>query len=176
MSNDEILGAIKAKFADAIKEVSEFRGELTVKVDKNSLHDFMKFLHDDSALKFDYLAMMTAIDFPEREERFELVYVLRSIDNKTMISVKTDTKEDEPVDSVMDIWHSANWDERETYDMYGIKFNNHPDLRRILMPEDWTGYPLRKDYPLKGRPEDDTYLDKHLPKGQIKKPRHTRMP
>ncbi len=176
MSNEEILNTIKAKFGGAIESFEEFRGELSVNVKKEMLHDFMQFLHDEPSLKFDYLVLVTAVDFPEREDRFDVVYELRSIDHKTMMRVKTKTKEGEPVDSVIDIWHSANWDERETFDMYGVNFANHPDLRRILMPEDWVGYPLRKDYPLKGRPEDDTYLDKHLPKGQIKKPRHTRMP
>ncbi|WP_025270623.1 NADH-quinone oxidoreductase subunit C [Hippea sp. KM1] len=176
MTNEELFERIQSKFGEYIIEHDTFRDELSVTIKKEKLHELMQFLHDDSELRFDYLVMMTAVDFPEREERFDLVYELRSIPYKMIMRVKTRTKEDEPVDSVCDIWHSANWDERETYDMFGIKFNNHPDLRRILMPEDWEGYPLRKDYPLKGKPEDDIWLDKHLPEGQIKKPRHTRMP
>ncbi len=176
MTNEELFEKIKSKFGDYIIEHDTFRDELSVTIKKEKLIELMKFLHDDPELQFDYLVMMTAVDFPEREERFDLVYELRSIPHKMIMRVKTRTKEDEPVDSVVSIWNSANWDERETYDMFGIKFNNHPDLRRILMPEDWEGYPLRKDYPLKGKPEDDLWLDKHLPEGQIKKPRHTRMP
>ncbi len=174
MSDEEILSAIRDRFPDI--EVVKFRGDLIVRIPKEKLHDLMRFLHDDEKLSFNYLVMLTAVDFPDREERFEVVYWIRSIPNKTKIAVKTSVGEGEEVDTVSDIWNSANWDEREVYDMFGISFRNHPDMRRILMPDDWRGHPLRKDYPLKGTPEDDRYLDKHLPLGQLKKPKHTRMP
>ncbi len=176
MTNAELLEKIESKFGDYIIEHDEFRGELSVTIKKEKLVEFMNFLKNEPDLLFDYLVLVTAVDFPDREERFDLVYELRSLSYKMIMRVKTRTKEDEPVDSVSGIWHSANWDEREVYDMFGIKFNNHPDLRRILMPDDWEGHPLRKDYPLKGKPEDDLWLDRHLPEGLLKKPKHTRMP
>ena len=176
MTNAELLEKIKSKFGDYIIEHDEFRGELSVTINKEKLVELMNFLKNEPDLQFDYLVLMTAVDFPKREERFDLVYELRSLTYKMVMRVKTRTKEDEPVDSISSIWHSADWDERETYDMFGIRFNNHPDLRRILMPDDWEGHPLRKDYPLKGKPGDDSWLDKHLPEGLLKKPKHTRMP
>ncbi len=176
MTNEELYEKIKGRFKDYIIEHSEFRGELSITVKKEKLVELMNFLKNDPELLFDYLVLVTAVDFPERDERFDIVYELRSLPHKMIMRVKTRTKDGEPVDSVSSIWHSANWDEREVFDMFGVKFNNHPDLRRILMPEDWEGHPLRKEYPLKGKPEDDVWLDKHLPEGQLKKPRHTRMP
>lgn len=112
----------------------------------------------------------------EREKRFDIVYQLRAIKYSHDIRVKAEVSEEDIVESVADIWGSAGCDECEVYDMFGIKFKNHPDLRRILMPEDWVGHPFRKDYPLKGKEEDDKYLDTRLPEGQLRKPEHTRMP
>ena len=112
----------------------------------------------------------------EREKQFDVVYQLRSIKHSHDIRIKAEVGEEDIVESATDIWGSAGCDECEVYDMFGIKFKNHPDLRRILMPEDWVGYPYRKNYPLKGKEGDDEYLDTRLPEGQLKKPEHTRMP
>ncbi|MGB9755487.1 MAG: NADH-quinone oxidoreductase subunit C [Desulfurella sp.] len=175
MDGASVAELVKGKFGDDVLEINEFRDEYSVVVSCEIAHECLKYLHDE--LNFEYLVLVTAIDFGvEIEQRFQVVYELRSLLHKLQMRVKTNIKENQEVESVVDIYKSATWDEREAYDMFGIVFKNHPDLRRVLMPEDWTGYPLRKDYPLKGRPEDDTYLDKHLPLGQIKKPRHTRNP
>ncbi len=105
----------------------------------------------------DYLADLCGADYPDNKDRFEVVYNLYSIKHGHRLRVKALVPESDPsVDSVVPVWSGANWHEREACDMYGIVFNGHPDLRRILMPEDWEGYPLRKDYPLKG-PDDDEY-------------------
>jgi len=112
----------------------------------------------------------------EREKRFDVVYQLRATKYSHDIRIKAEVGEEDIVESATDIWGSAGCDECEVYDLFGIKFKNHPDLRRIIMPEDWVGHPYRKDYPLKGRKEDDEYLDTHLPEGQLRKPEHTRMP
>jgi len=175
MDGQRVVELVKAKFGEGLLEVSEFRGEYSLLVSSDIAHDCLKYLHDE--LSFEYLVIVTAIDFGvDAQYRFQVVYQLRSLSHKLQMRVKTNIKENQEIESVVDIYKSATWDERETYDMFGIVFANHPDLRRILMPEDWTGYPLRKDYPLKGRPEDDVWLDKHLPLGQIKRPRHTRKP
>ncbi|MCD6151976.1 MAG: NADH-quinone oxidoreductase subunit C [Deltaproteobacteria bacterium] len=112
----------------------------------------------------------------EREKRFDVVYQLRATKYSHDIRIKAEVGEEDIVESATDIWGSVGCDECEVYDMFGIKFKNHPDLRRIIMPEDWVGHPYRKDYPLKGKEGDDEYLDTHLPEGQLKKPEHTRMP
>lgn len=175
MDGSNVVGLVKGKFGEAVLEVDDFRGEYTLLISKDALHQVLQYLHDE--LKFEYLVIVTAVDFGvDADSRFQVVYQLRSLTNKLQMRIKTNIKENEEIESVVDIYKSATWDEREVYDMFGIVFKNHPDLRRILMPEDWDGYPLRKDYPLKGRPEDDVYLDKHLPQGQIKRPRHTRKP
>ncbi|OSS41143.1 NADH-ubiquinone oxidoreductase chain C [Desulfurella amilsii] len=175
MDSQSVVELVKAKFGEGVLEASEFRGEYSLLVSSDIAHDCLKYLHDE--LSFEYLVIVTAIDFGVKaEHRFQVVYQLRSLLHKLQMRIKTNIKENQELESVVDIYKSATWDERETYDMFGIVFINHPDLRRILMPQDWTGYPLRKDYPLKGRPEDDAWLDKHLPLGQLKRPRHTRKP
>jgi len=108
----------------------------------------MQFLKEE--LEFDYLTDITAVDYPEREKRFEMVYHLFSLKNHYRIRVKTEIKEGEKVSSMTKVWGSANWLEREVYDMFGIEFEGHPDLRRILLSDEWEGHPLRKDYPLIG--------------------------
>ncbi|MCJ7482287.1 MAG: NADH-quinone oxidoreductase subunit C, partial [Thermodesulfovibrionales bacterium] len=116
----------------------------------------LRFLHDDPLLSFDHLQDLTAVDYIKKKEiRFEVVYNLYSIRYRHKIRIRAQVPENDPkIDSVVPIWAGANWHERECYDMFGILFTGHPDLRRILMPEDWEGFPLRKDYPLKG-PEFD---------------------
>ncbi len=175
MDVSSVAELVKGKFGDGVLEISEFRGEYSILVSCDIAHDCLKYLHDE--LNLEYLVLVTAVDFGvDKDPRFQVVYQLRSLLHKLQLRIKTNISENQEIESVTDIYKSATWDERETYDMFGIIFRNHPDLRRVLMPEDWTGYPLRKDYPLKGRPEDDVYLDKHLPLGQLKRPRHTRAP
>ena len=111
-----------------------------------------RYLHDDPDLYFDYLVDVCGVDYlGKKEKRFEVVYHLYSVKHRHAIRLKAEVGEEEPViDSVTSVWVGAGWHEREAFDLYGIRFNGHPDLRRILMPEDWEGHPLRKDYPLKG--------------------------
>ncbi len=151
MEPKEIAELIKGKFASEVKDVVEFRGQVSVTVKKERILEIMNYLHKTPELYFDYLADLCGVDYMGKKEiRFEVVYNLLSIKYNKMIRIKAEVPEDDcSIDSVVGIWAGANWHERECYDMFGISFKGHPDLRRILMPEDWDGYPLRKDYPLK---------------------------
>lgn len=146
---------LKEKFPDAVSTSEEFRGQVSVVVDKSALLDVCTFLHDEPALSFHYVRDITAADYlGVRETRFDVIYHLLSIEHGVMIRLHVPvTEKDCTIDSVTSIWIGADWHERECFDMFGIRFNGHPDLRRILMPEDWKGFPLRKDYPVRG-PED----------------------
>lgn len=136
---------------DAVLEVSEHRGDWTAVVAPQRIREICAFLRDDEQTNFNYLIDITAVDWPERELRFEVVYHLFSIPLNHMLRLKARVADGQPVDTVSDIWMLANWAERETYDMFGISFEGHPDLRRILLPEDWEdGFPLRKDYSIGG--------------------------
>jgi len=121
----------------------------SIYVPAEHLHEVVTFLRDDPELEFAMLASLCGVDFLPREPRFEVVYHLLSITHNLRIVLKVQLHEERAeVDSVVDVWPTANWHEREAYDFYGIKFLGHPDLRRILLPDDWVGWPLRKDSPL----------------------------
>lgn len=151
-----VFNKLKSNFSNVDFEKSEFRDELTITFNKKLVVDVCKFLKSDPELEFIFCEDVTAIDWAKRKDRFTVVYQLFSLKNKFRLRLKVPLNgTDEPdwnVDSVSSVWRSANWAERETYDMYGIKFNNHPDLRRMYMPEDFEHHPLRKDFPLMGIP------------------------
>ena len=148
----EIAEKIKQIFPEEVLAVSEFRGQVSVTLRKNRIRDIARYVHDDPALYFDFLVDLCGVDYlGKKEKRFEVVYHLFSIKHRRAIRLKAEVSEEDPsIDSVVSVWIGAGWHEREAFDLYGIKFKGHPDLRRILMPEDWEGHPLRKDYPLKG--------------------------
>jgi len=152
----DIAEKIKEKFPDQVVEVVEFSDQVSVIVKREQIVAILRFLHDDPILSCDHLQDLTAVDYMKKKEvRFEVVYNVYSIRHRHKIRIRAQVSEDDPkIDSVVSIWAGADWHERECYDMFGIVFTGHPDLRRILMPEDWEGFPLRKDYPLKG-PEFD---------------------
>jgi NADH-quinone oxidoreductase subunit C len=144
---------LKEKFTETDFEFSEFRNELTVKLDKKFILQVCTFLKEDSDLEFLLCEDITAVDWATRKNRFTVVYHIFSIKNNFRLVLKADVDESEcNIDSVYSVWKTSNWQERECYDMYGIKFNNHPDMRRIYMPEEFEYYPLRKDFPLMGIP------------------------
>lgn len=151
MTPREIAELIQSKFQPEVLDILEFGGQASVLVRKGKILEIMSFLHDTPELNLDYLADLCGVDYLGRKnDRFEVVYNLRSINHNHSIRIKAVVPEDDcKIDSVVRIWAGANWHERECFDMYGITFSGHPDLRRILMPEDWEGHPLRKDYPLK---------------------------
>lgn len=151
MTPQETAQLINEKFPSEVIDIKEFRDQVSVTVKKEKIIELIKYLHDTPELYFDHLADLCGTDYHGKKDiRFEVVYNLFSIKHGHMIRIKAQVSEDDcKIDSVVSIWAGANWHERECYDMYGISFTGHPDLRRILMPEDWEGYPLRKDYPLK---------------------------
>lgn len=152
----EIAEKIKERFPDEVIAITEFREQVSVTVKKERIIEICKWLHDEPALYFDYLKDLCGVDYHGKKPvRFEVVYTLYSMKYEHMIRLKAEVPEDDPViDSVIGIWRGADWHERECYDMFGIEFRGHPDLRRILLPEDWEGHPLRKDYPAAG-PEQE---------------------
>lgn len=151
--NQRVLDKLKEQFGDAILEAAEFRGELTVVVPKERIVEVCRFLKYDSELRYDLLSDLCGIDMYTPVKRFGVVYNLFSLKNKHRLRLKTFTEEDDPkVPTVTAVWQTANWHERETYDMFGIVFEGHPDLRRIYMPDEFEHHPLRKDFPLMGIP------------------------
>ena len=150
---EKILERINPGFKDSIESVNEYRGELTLIVKKNEIARICRFLHDDQELRFDSLRDVCGADYSRPTDRFEVIYNLYSLKNLFRLRLKVRVDEaDLHVPSVTSVWTAANWPERETYDMYGILFDGHPDLRRIYMPEEFEFHPLRKDFPLMGIP------------------------
>lgn len=146
-----VVERLQEKFPDAVEETGEFRGQSWVVVRKDDLLKVCEFLRDDPEMGFDFLSFVCAVDYLPREPRFELVYQLYSTKTHKRFRLKTRVdSQDATVPSVTSVWATADWHERETYDLMGINFQDHPDLRRILLPADWVGHPLRKDYPLRG--------------------------
>lgn len=143
---------IREKFPQAVVETSEFRDEQTIVLKPESLVAVCAYLQ--KRLRYDFLSTVTAVDWPDRVPRYDVVYHLLSLQNQCVLRLKVrvgERSEEHPsVPTVTGIWPAANWYEREIYDLFGITFTGHPDLRRILMPMDWTTHPLRKDYPLTG--------------------------
>lgn len=154
--NNRAVLMLKEKFAASIIDVVEFRGEVTVTVKKDDIIAILSFLKQ--SLQFNLLTDVTAVDYlGKREDRFMVVYQLYSIPQKDRLRIKAPVAEaDCRIQSATQVWKTANWLEREAYDLFGITFDNHPDLRRILMTPDWEGHPLRKDYPLQG-PDREPY-------------------
>ncbi len=152
MNAPEMAQALKQKFGDAVLEVKEFRGEHTLVVTLASAKPLLKYCRDE--LNFDYLVDVSSLDYMGKEPRFEMVYELYGYGHLQHLRVRCAVAEDEPVPTVSDIWATADWHEREVYDMMGIQFAGHPDLRRILMWEGYPFFPLRKDFPLEGKPSD----------------------
>jgi NADH-quinone oxidoreductase subunit C len=145
---------LRAVHEAAVKEVRYWAGMPIVELDRAHLIPVMTFLRDDPACDFDHLSTCFGTDYPDRPEPLEMTYCLYSWPTRQLLAVKVRTTADTPVPTVSGLWASANWNEREAYDLLGIRFEGHPDLTRILLPDDWEGHPLRRDYPLEGRPGD----------------------
>ncbi len=154
--NNRAVLKLKEKFAASIIDVVEFRGEVTVTVAKSAIIEVLSFLKQ--SLAYNLLTDLTAVDYlGKKEERFMMVYQLYSIPNKDRLRIKTAVSETNcTIPSATTVWKTANWLEREVFDLFGITFSGHPNLLRILMADDWVGHPLRKDYPLQG-PDREPY-------------------
>ncbi len=149
-----ITEKLNSNYNDAIIEIVEHHGEITFIVKKEEIEKICRFLKTDDDLRFIYLVDICGSDRFVKENRFEVIYNLWSEKLKFRIRLKVRVDENDIfVDSVTGVWKAANWYERETYDMFGVVFKNHPDMRRIYMPEEFEYYPLRKDFPLMGVPD-----------------------
>jgi NADH-quinone oxidoreductase subunit C len=157
MDGAAIVDELRARFGATVLETHDHRGDHTAVVERTAVRDVLKFCRDAGALDFDMLMDLTAVDyakFPGREDgpRFEVVYHLYSLGHNHRVRVKVRVDEDDAVvPSAVPLWPIANWFEREVWDMFGIRFDGHPDLRRLLMYEAFQGHPLRKDYPINRR-------------------------
>ena len=149
MDNETIVSLVKNNFPEAITGSVIFRNELTLIVKKEYIPEIAGFLKQNKELDFDFLSDLCGVDRVETDGVFEVVYHLYSIYKNHRVRLKVAVASNDPrISTVTGIWSTANWHEREAYDMYGIKFDGHPDLRKILTPDDFEGHPLRKDYPV----------------------------
>jgi len=159
-SGHPLIKKLKSKFGEAIGDASEFIGQLSVTVDGQRIVEICDFLKRDQDTPFNYLSDLTCVHYPDRwDAPFEMVYNLLSIETNERVRLKVRTSE--TVDTVTGVWPAANWLEREVFDLFGIRFSNHPDLRRLLLPPDWVGHPMRKDYPLEF--VENAWTKEHLP-------------
>jgi NADH-quinone oxidoreductase subunit C len=150
-TTNPVVAKLRSWSANAIEEVIEYRGETTIVVPRKVLRSVAEQCRDIAELKFDLLTDAACIDRYPLEPRFELNYQLVSIPLRQKLRIRVKLSGSDPVvDSLFPVWKGANWLEREIFDLFGIQFTGHPDLRRILLPDDWEGHPLRKDYPVEG--------------------------
>ena len=161
-SGHPLVKKLKSQFGDAVGEALEFIGQLSVTVDRARIVEICDFLKRDAETPFDYLSDLTCVHYPvNREAPFEIVYNLYSIPANERVRLKVRTSDTVGVESVTSVWPAANWPEREVFDLFGVQFTNHPDLRRLLLPPDWEGHPLRKDFPLEF--VENAWTKEHLP-------------
>jgi NADH-quinone oxidoreductase subunit C len=160
-SEHKLVKKLKSKFDGAVIDASEFINQLSISISADRITEVCEFLRTDPETRFNYLSDLTCVHFPLRKEApLEVVYQLYSISRNERVRLKAPLA-DGTVESVTEVWPSANWMEREVYDLFGVTFRNHPDLRRILLPPDWEGHPLRKDYPLEFI--ENAWTERHLP-------------
>jgi NADH-quinone oxidoreductase subunit C len=146
-----VVARLNAWDAPAIAQAEIFRGELTITVTRENLRRVCDFLRSDAELQFTFLSDLTGVDRFPVEPRFEINYHLLSMSRREGLRVKARASGHDPVlQSVTAVWPTANWHEREVFDLFGVRFEGHPDLRRILLPAEWEGHPLRKDFPTEG--------------------------
>ena len=161
ITGDALIDSIRERFGEAITEADATLGQQILRVKKESYVELCNYLHDNEDALFDMCTDLTAVHWPERSgQEFEVVILLYSVPKNRRLRVKVSLADGEACPSVTPIWAGADWMEREVFDMFGIRFDGHPDLRRILLPEDWPGHPLRKEYPIEYR--DNEWTDKHL--------------
>ena len=160
LKDDALLESLKKQFPGEILSGQSFLGQSIYTVKPGVLYDVMLSLRDHSESPFDYMIDISALDYLGDQERFLMVYQIYSYATKKLLRVKSRFGEGDPVPSMTSIWKTADWLEREVYDMFGILFSGHPDLKRILLPDDWHGFPLRKDYDIKL--QDQSWIRNHL--------------
>jgi NADH-quinone oxidoreductase subunit C len=156
--NSPMAAFLKKTYGSGVKEASTYVGQNYLVVDKSIVHEVLSILREEE--QFDYCVDVTAVHYPKKDEQFEVIYVLYSFPHNQRLRVKTAIKDGERIATATDIWPAANWLEREVFDMFGIEFEGHPDPRRILLPEDWKGHPLRKDHDI--LKQDTEWVHIHL--------------
>jgi NADH-quinone oxidoreductase subunit C len=159
-----LIEKLRQDYGSGLREASTYMKQNYMLVDKSIASDVLRHLRDQE--QFDYCVDVTAVHYPKRDEQFEVVWILYSFARNERIRVKTQIKEGEPAPSVVSLWPTANWLEREVFDMFGIHFTGHPDLRRILMPDGWKGHPLRKDYGLLQQDQEWVKINRGIESGQ----------
>jgi NADH-quinone oxidoreductase subunit C len=159
-----LIEKLRRAYGSGLREASTYMQQNYMVVDKSIASDVLRHLRDQE--QFDYCVDVTAVHYPKRDEQFEVIWILYSFARNQRIRVKTQIKEGEPVPSAVSLWPTANWLEREVFDMFGILFTGHPDLRRILMPDGWKGHPLRKDYGLMQQDEQWVKTNLGIESGQ----------
>ena len=144
----QAIERLRERFPDAVIGTGSFRDQHWVELPADRLVEVCRWLRDDPEMRFDFLADVTGVHWPDEPQPMELVYHLHSYPRNDRLRLKVRVADAGPVPTVSGVWRTADWNERETYDMFGIIFEGHPDLRRILMPDDYTDFPLRKEFPL----------------------------
>jgi len=153
----------KRQYGSGIEALT-YLGQNYFTVDRSLIPDFLKLLRDDE--QFDYCVDITAVHYPKREKQFDVVWILYSFPRNERVRIKTVIAEGESAPSATSLWETANWLEREVFDMFGITFTGHPDLKRILLPEGWKGHPLRKDYPILQQDQEWVKINLGIESGQ----------
>jgi NADH-quinone oxidoreductase subunit C len=163
--DNEFTQSLKRTHGSAIRETSTYLGQNYLVVDPTIITEILTVMRDDKG--FDYCVDVTAVHYPKREKaEFDIVYILYSFTKNTRVRVKTQIADGAAVPSAVPIWPTANWLEREVFDMFGIRFEGHPDLKRILMPEEWKGHPLRKDYDILKQDQEWVQINLGIESGQ----------
>ncbi len=165
MNHEAIKERVQSKFgSDVVLDATLFRGEMTLTVPKDKAHDVLGFLKCEPELEFNFLSFVAGVDNLPETPRFEVVYQLYSMKHNHRFRVKTPVAQEANglgvIASVVDLWPTADWHDRETAEMFGLTFENHPDPRKLLLPDDWNVYPLRKDFPLEGSEEETPDLQR----------------
>ena len=162
--DSDLSRRLRSQYGSGIREASTYLGQKYLVVDSTIVYEILLSMRNDEL--FDYCVDITAVHYPKREEQFDILYVLYSFHNNERVRIKAQIKDGDHVRTAVSIWETANWLEREVYDMFGIVFDGHPDLKRILMPDGWTGHPLRKDYPILQQDQEWVKINLGIESGQ----------
>ncbi len=160
----DLVTRLRSQYGSGIKEASTYVGQKYLVVDSSIIYEILLRMRQDEL--FDYCVDITAVHYPKREAQFDIVYILYSFHHNDRVRVKTQIKDGERLRTAVEIWETANWLEREVFDMFGIEFDGHPDLKRILLPDGWKGHPLRKDYPILQQDQEWVKINLGIESGQ----------
>lgn len=162
--DSELVRSLRSQYGSGIREASTYVGQKYLVVDSSIVYEILLRMRNDQL--FDYCVDITSVHYPKREAQFDIIYILYSFKHNERVRIKTQIKDGETLRSAVGIWETANWLEREVFDMFGISFDGHPDLKRILLPDGWKGYPLRKDYPILQQDQEWVQINLGIESGQ----------